>query len=65
MEQTKLKVKELRDKLGITQEELAKSAGISRTTLSGIESGTIDAVSTRTLSKLSEVLKVPIKGLFL
>ena len=46
------KVKELRKEKGITQEELAKQAKISRATLSKLENGNIAQVSIVTLSAI-------------
>ncbi|CAA6812654.1 MAG: Putative transcriptional regulator [uncultured Sulfurovum sp.] len=43
------RVKELRKEQNITQEELAKKAGISRVTLGKLERGQMGAVSIRTL----------------
>ena len=65
MNESKYRVKELREKAKMTQEELAKIAGISRVTLSGIESGTAEVATTKTLSKLAEALNVSIRDIFL
>ena len=65
MNESKYRVKELREKAKMTQEELAKTAGISRVTLSGIESGTAEVATTKTLSKLAEALNVSIRDIFL
>ena len=65
MNESKYRVKELREKAKMTQEELAKNAGISRVTLSGIESGTAEVATTKTLSKLAEALNVSIRDIFL
>jgi transcriptional regulator with XRE-family HTH domain len=43
------KVKELRKEQGLTQEELAKKADISRVTLGKLERGQMGAVSVKTL----------------
>ena len=50
------RVKEEREKKGMTQEELAKKAGVSRTIISGLESGTINVTTTKTLKKIAEAL---------
>lgn len=61
----RFKIKELRESAGMSQEELAKAAGISRGILSRIESAE-DAVTTttRTLQKIAEVLGVKVSALF-
>lgn len=51
-------VKELREKSGLTQVELCKRAGICRTTLDKIENMRSASVSTATVKKLSNALKV-------
>ncbi len=40
------KIRECREEAGLSQEELAKRAKISRTTLSGLESGAIKTTTT-------------------
>ena len=46
------RIKKLRKELGLTQEELAKKAGISRPTLSRIENGYLGAISAASLFKI-------------
>ena len=58
------RVKEEREKKGMTQEELAKKAGVSRTIISGLESGTINVTTTRTLKKIAEALEKKISDIF-
>ena len=50
------KIKECRCEIDITQEELAKRSGVSRTIISGLESGAITVTTTDTLSKLAKAL---------
>ena len=50
------KIKNLRKERKLTQEELAKKTGISRTTLSRIENGFFYKISVTTLEKLLAVL---------
>ena len=61
----KNRLKELRTERGISQEELVKLSGISRTTLSKIENNEEVNVNTRTIAKLAEVLKVKPSEIFL
>lgn len=58
------KIKECREEAGISQEELAKRAKISRTTLSGLESGAIKTTTTTTLLKIAEALNKSIADIF-
>jgi transcriptional regulator with XRE-family HTH domain len=46
----------LRERAGLTQEQEAKMAGVSPTTISGIESGKITRPHLRTLLKISQAL---------
>lgn len=50
------KIKELREKSGVSQEDLAIKAGISRATLSGLESGRVTVTTTGTLEKIAKAL---------
>ena len=58
------RVKEEREKKGMTQEELAKKAGVSRTIISGLESGTINVTTTKTLKKIAEALGKNVSDIF-
>jgi transcriptional regulator with XRE-family HTH domain len=57
-------VKTEREKNGLTQEELAKKAGVSRAIVSGIESGRIETTTTRTLQKLAKALNTEVGKIF-
>ncbi len=50
------RIRELRKERGLTQEELAKQAGISRATLSKLENGFISQISVVTLSEILNTL---------
>lgn len=58
------KLKQMREKKGLTQEELSKTSGVSRTTISNIENGYVRCVKTETLVKLSDALGVKVTTLF-
>ena len=58
------KIKELREKMKISQEELAAKSGVSRALISGLESGTIQETSTATLKKLAIFFNVKVSELF-
>ena len=57
-------LKEIREKRGLTQEELAEKSGVSRVTISLIESGKSDCVKTQTLAKLADALVEKVSSLF-
>lgn len=59
------RLKELRAERGMSQEELAEKSGISRATISKIENDEAASVSTKTISKIADVLKVKPSEIFL
>lgn len=59
------KVRELREKAGLSQEELSEKSGVSRTIISGLESGKIKNSTVITLKKIADALGVQIADLFL
>lgn len=59
------RIKELRERLGMSQEELANKAGISRVTLSGLETGTVESTSTKTLFKIAAALNSSVDEVFI
>ncbi len=50
------KIKEMREKIGMSQEELAKRSMISRTIISGLETGAITVTTTKTLAKIAQAM---------
>ncbi len=58
------KIKEAREELKMSQEKLAKEAGVSRTIISGLESGAIKTTTTSTLLKISRALGKKINEIF-
>ena len=59
------KIKDIRESLGMTQEELAEKSGVSRTIISGLENGTERATTTKTLLKLASALETTVDQFFL
>ena len=57
------RVREYRIRRKLTQAELAEKSGVSRTIISGLESGTNTVTTTETLSKIAEALNVKAKDL--
>lgn len=60
----KFRLKEIREKHGMTQEELASKSGVSRVSISLIETGKSDSVKTQTISKLADALGEKVTALF-
>lgn len=58
------KIKERRGEMNITQEELAKRSGVSRTTISGLENGVVTVTTTDTLSKIANALGCGVGDIF-
>ena len=58
------RVKEVREKLGLTQEELAERSGISRVTIVKVESGEKFDLKVSTLLAISKALGKSVKYLF-
>lgn len=56
-------IKRLRNKLGLTQDDLAKKADIKYTTLMKVESGTVNKPSVQTMAKIAKALNVSIEDL--
>lgn len=61
----KFRVKELREELGLSQEGLAQKSKVSRTIISGLESGTIEVTTTSTLLKLADALGKKVQDIIL
>ena len=63
-EMVKYKIKERREKLGMSQSELIKKTGISRAQISALENGNEIDVRISTLSKVASALKCSVTSLF-
>lgn len=57
-----LKLKTIREKRGLTQEELAAKSGISRATISNLENNPEAVTTTDTLKKLAVALNVKVSA---
>jgi len=60
----KNKLKEYRDKLNMTQEQLAEKSGVSRQTISQIENGYLTNIESKTMFSLSTALNCDIGDIF-
>ena len=58
------KIKELREELKMTQEELAQKSGISRQTISSIETGKYKNVLVGTLAAIASALDTTVDKIF-
>lgn len=59
------KIKEARIACGMTQDELAKKANVSRSTIIGLETGAIKVTTTETLIKIAAALNRKVSDIFL
>lgn len=59
------RIKSLREDKNMTQEELAKISGVSRTVLSQLENGSRPVVTSETMLKISRGLEKPLEEIFL
>lgn len=59
------RIQEIRTTLELSQEELAKVSGVSRTVISQLESGARKTITSATMLRLSKALKTPVEDIFL
>lgn len=59
-----LRVKELREKAGMSQSELSRRAGVTRATIWKLETRDDEITTTKTLERLASALRVPVRDLF-
>lgn len=60
----KNKVKEYREKAEMTQEQLAEESGVSRNTISSLETGTNTNVTYEIMQKISKALNKKVATIF-
>lgn len=58
------RVQQLREEVGMSREELAKKAGVSRATIWALESNTDRNTTSKTLSRIAAALGVTVDKLF-
>lgn len=58
------KIKEMREKKNMTQEELSDRSGVSRATISSLENGSSRSTTTKTLMRIARALGIPVEELF-
>lgn len=59
-----LAIKQVRNQMGLSQEDLSSRTSISQTSISQIENG-IKSPSKKTLNKICEVLEIPVAVLYI
>ena len=60
----KYKIREYREELKMSRAELSKKANVSRTIISGLESGSITVTTTDTLLKIARALGKTVSDIF-
>ncbi len=58
------KIRECREAIGMSQEELAAKSLVSRTIISGLETGSIKTTTTETLLKIARALDKKVSDIF-
>lgn len=58
------KIKEIREKKKMSQEELSSKSGVSRTIISNLESGEAVNTTASTISKIAKALEVKVSEIF-
>ena len=61
----KYRIREIREEVGLTQEELSAKSGVSRATIWALERGENKVTTTKTLLNIADALGVPLDDLFL
>ena len=64
VENIKTRLKEIREKKGLTQEELSAKSGVSRTIISYLENDRTECVMMSTLTKLADALGEKVTTIF-
>ena len=59
-----VKVREYRQKLSMTQKDLADKSKVSRVTISALENGTLTNVTISTLMKIADALGATVEEIF-
>nr|DAD80011.1 MAG TPA: putative transcriptional regulator [Siphoviridae sp. cti6f5]DAK19913.1 MAG TPA: putative transcriptional regulator [Caudoviricetes sp.]DAK49950.1 MAG TPA: putative transcriptional regulator [Caudoviricetes sp.] len=62
---TGYKIKEYRERKNLSQTELARISGVSRSIIVGLETGTYTTTTTDTLLKIAKALDVKVQDIFL
>lgn len=58
------KIKEARERAGLSQAELAEKAGVSRSIINGLETGRASVTTTTTIARIATALGVSVDEIF-
>lgn len=58
------KIREERERIGMTQTELSERSGVSRGTISALENGTLRATTTKTLIRIAKAMGTTVDCIF-
>ena len=58
------KIRECRNEINMSQDELSKKSGVSRTIISGLENGTITVTTTETLLRIARAMNKRVVDIF-
>ena len=58
------KIRECRNEINMSLEELSKKSGVSRTIISGLENGTITVTTTETLLRIARAMNKKVVDIF-
>ncbi len=58
------RIKEIRQKQGMSQQELSEKSGVSRAIISNLESGKTEQTTVRTLLKIARALESTVDEIF-
>ena len=58
------KIRECRNEINMSQEELSKKSGVSRTIISGLENGTITVTTTETSLRMARAMNKKVVDIF-
>ena len=58
------KIRECRNEINMSQEELSKKSGVSRTIISVLENGTITVTTTETLLRIARAMNKKVVDIF-
>ena len=58
------KIRECRNEINMSQKELSKKSGVSRTIISGLENGTITVTTTETLLRIARAMNKKVVDIF-